>query len=783
MLKNYLTLTLRRLRRHKGYTFINIAGLAIGIAACLLIGLFLQHELSYDRYHANADRLFRVVHQPKLDDRSTEGALTPELLAPALQEYLPEIERTARLSISSYPKLVSVDQRRFYEERFFYADPSFFNLFSYTFLQDTPTTALIEPGSVVITASTAQKYFPDQNPINRTLTYAGSDYRVTGVIEDVPEASHFSFDFLAKLVPQNDQWYMFSAYTYVLLRPGADPQQVQEKLGRFVESTINPQTPRGNFGGLRLQPLTRIHLHSNLHSEIEPNSDVRYLYIFATVALLLLLIACINYVNLTTARSSQRIKEVGLRKTLGAHRSELIRQFIGESTLLSVAALLLGLMVAGVCLPALNHLTGKTMSLLAPGVVPLLVFSLIVILLVGVIAGSYPAFYLSRFQPVDVLRDTPRRQMNRLVLRKILVVSQFTVSIALLIATLVIHNQLDYLRNKRLGFDKEHVVIISDWDQHLKSTYDSFKRELARDPRILHVAAGHPPNRTGGMTLNYISKEQGEEWHLRIVNGDFDYPETLGLTFISGDSFSQERVTDSTTIFIANELAMRRLQDKEAGNTSFEFWGGKGDIVGVVHDFHMRSLHQPLEPMLVKLRSGYGRNILVRIAPNDVRSALAAIERTWKTFASNQPLSFAFLDDELDALYHAEQRLARIFVVFAGLVIFVACLGLFGLVALTAEQRTKEIGIRKVLGASTMSIVFLLLRNFFVLILAALAVASPLAYFAMSRWLDGFAYRINLGVGTFVLVGMLVLIIALVTLSFQAIKAALSDPVKSLRYE
>ena len=369
------------------------------------------------------------------------------------------------------------------------------------------------------------------------------------------------------------------------------------------------------------------------------------------------------------------------------------------------------------------------------------------------------------------------------MLRKILVVSQFTVSIALLIATLVIHNQLDYLQNKRLGFDKEHVVIISDWDQHLKSTYDSFKRELARDPRILHVAAGTSPNHTGGYFVTVSSEETEDKWQLRIVDGDFDYPETLGLTFISGDSFSKERVNDSTTIFIANELAMRRLQGEEPGKTSFEFWAGKGPIVGVVNDFHMRSLHQPLEPMLVQLRSGYSRNILVRIAPHDVPGALAAIERTWKTFASNHPLSFAFLDDELDALYHAEQRLARIFGVFAGLVIFVACLGLFGLVALTAEQRTKEIGIRKVLGASITSIVFLLLRNFFVLLLAALVVATPLAYFAVSRWLEGFAYRINLGVGTFVLVGMLVLIIALVTLSYQAIKAALSDPVKSLRYE
>ncbi len=783
MLKNYFKITLRRLLRYKGYTFINVAGLAIGIAVCLLIGLFLQHELSYDRHHTHADRIFRVVYQPEPNDRSNEGALTPELLAPILQEHLPDIDRIARLAISYYPLVVSVAQRRFHEERFFHADSSFFSLFSYTFLQGSPALALMEPGSVVITASTAQKYFPDQNPMGQALTYDGKNYRVTGIIEDVPGASHFHFDFLAKLDPQDDQWWMFGVYTYVLLHPGANSEQVDEKLARLVESTINPQHPWGDFGGLRIQPLTRIHLYSNLSNEIEPNSDVRYLYIFAAVALVLLLVACINYVIITTARSSERIQEVGVRKTFGAPRSELIRQFIGESTLLTFAALLLGLIVTGVCLPVLNNLTGLTLSLLAPGVVSLLVFGLVVILLVGVIAGSYPAFYLSRFRPVHTLRGVPTRGITRLTLRKTLVVFQFTASIVLLIVSIVMYNQLDYLRSKPLGFDKEHIIVISDWDRQLQSSYESFKQELTRDPRIRHVAAGYPPNRAGGMFLGVTSEETQEVRVLRIVTGDFDYPETLGLTFVSGESFSEERVTDSTTIFIANELAMQHLQADESGEAAFEFWAGKGPVVGSVKDFHMRSLHEPIEPMLVQLSPGYGRTTLVRIAPNDVRGALAAIEGTWNTFTSGQPLAFSFLDDELDVFYQAEQRLARIFGIFTGLVIFVACLGLFGLVALTVEQRTREIGIRKALGASIMSIVSLLLKDFLVLVLAALVVATPLAYFAVSRWLEDFAYRINLGVGTFLLVGVLVLIIALMTLSYQALRAALADPVKSLRYE
>lgn len=783
MLKNYFKIALRRLLRHKGYTFINVAGLAIGIAVCLLIGLFLQHELSYDRHHAHADRIFRVVYQAEPNDHSTESALTPELLAPALQERLPDIARIARLSTSSYPRVVSVGQRRFHEERFFHADSSFFSLFSYAFLQGNPALALMEPGSVVITASTAQKYFPARNPMGQVLTYEGKEYRITGVIENVPEASHFHFDFLARLEPEADQWFMYSAYTYVLLHPGTNPEQVEEKLDRLVESTVEPQMRSGNYGRFRLQPLAHIHLRSNVRNEIEPNSDVRYLYIFAAAALVLLLVACINYVIITTARSSERSQEVGIRKTFGAPRSELIRQFIGESTLVTFAALLMGLMVTGMSLPVLNNLTGLTLSLQAPGGISLLGFGLVVILLVGIIAGSYPAFYLSRFRPVHTLRDVPTGGVTRFTLRKTLVVSQFTASIMLLIVSIVMYNQLDYLRSKPLGFDKEHIVIISDWDRQLQSNYESFKHELTRDPRIRRVAAGHPPSNSGGISLSYFLEDTQEEVSLRIVRGDFDYPETLGLTFISGESFSEEKVTDSTTIFIANELAMQQLQDDESGETSFEFWAGKGPVIGVVRDFHMRALHEPIEPMLVQLSRGYGRTILVRIAPNDVRGALDAIEQTWNTFASDQPLAFAFLDDELDVFYQAEQRLARIFGIFAGLVIFVACLGLFGLVALTAEQRTREIGIRKALGASVMNIVSLLLKDFLVLVLAALVVATPLAYFAVSRWLEGFAYRINPGAGTFLLVGILVLIIALMTLSHQALRAAMADPVKSLRYE
>ena len=513
-----------------------------------LIGLFLQHELSYDRYHAHADRIFRVVYQEEPNDRSSEMAITPELLAPALKEHLPDIARIARLSTSSYPRVVRVGQRRFHEERFFHADSSFFNLFSYRFLQGNPALALMEPGSVVITASTAQKYFPARNPMGQTLTYADKEYRVTGVIEDVPEVSHFHFDFLARLESEDDQWFMYSAYTYVLLHPGADTEQVEEKLDRFVESTVKPQMRGGSYGRFRLQPLTRIHLYSNLRNEIEPNSDVRYLYIFAAVALVLLLVACINYVIITTARSSERSQEVGVRKTFGAPRSELIRQFIGESMLLTFAALLLGLMVTGVSLPVLNNLTGLTLSLLAPGSVSLLGFGLVVILLVGVIAGSYPAFYLSRFRPVYTLRDVPTGGITRFTLRKILVVSQFTASIALLIVSIVMYNQLDYLRSKPLGFDKEHIVIVSDRDRQLRSNYESFKHELARDPRIRHVAAGHPPSNSGGMFVTYFAEDTQEEVFLRIVHGDFDYPETLGLTFISGESFSEEKVTDSTTI-------------------------------------------------------------------------------------------------------------------------------------------------------------------------------------------------------------------------------------------
>ena len=760
-----------------------MSGLSVSIAACLLIGIYLLHELSYDRHHTGADRIFRLVIERTGEGIEKASALTPELLAPALELQIPEIEHITRLEASGLPRAVRAGQRSFHEERFFFADSSFFSMFSHTFQQGDPAAALMQPGSVVLTASMASKYFPGENPIGRGLTYDGDDYQVTGIIEDVPSASHFHFDFLARLDPQDDEWFMYSAYTYVSLRSNTLAEEVEAKLEAFVESTINPQLRKGNFGRLRLQPLTDIHLQSNMRSEIEPGSDIRYVFIFSAIAVLLLLVASINYVTITTSTASERSMEVGMRKTFGAQQSTLIRQFIGESLLITLAALLFGLVIAALGLPMLNNVAGLQLTVSGSGLVGLVTFCVVVLLIVGVLAGSYPAFYLSRLSPVHALRDTLNTGRNRYIVRKILVSAQFTVSIALIVVTLVIQSQLDFLRTKHLGFDKEHIVVIHDWDGELRSAYSSFKNELTANPQILRVAAGSSPSRSGGYFVPLDSDRTDNESLLRLVTGEFDYPEALGLSFVSGESFSTDRMTDSTTAFIANELAMRRLRREDPAVASFSFWAGRGPIIGVVEDFHMRSLHDPVEPMLIMLDPGYSRTILVRVAPGQVRAAIAAMEQTWSTFAPGKPLAFTFLDEEINAAYQAEQRLAGIFRIFAGLIVLVSCLGLFGLVALTVEQRTKEIGIRKVLGASVPDVVVLLVKDYAVLVMVALVVASPIAFVAMRRWLDSFEYRIELGAGTFAAVAIMTLLLLVATVSIQTVRAALADPVKTLRYE
>ncbi len=783
MLRSYLKIAYRSLKRHKLHTVINIAGLAVGLAACIVIGLYIRHELSYDHFHEKAERIYRVASEHSIVDTYEGSALTPQLLAPTLGRHLPSVAEVTRVERSPFERLVRVDDSAFYEGRFYFADSSFFEVFSFPFIRGNPATALNQPDAVVLTESMAEKYFPDDNPLGQTLSYESeAALTVTGVIKDVPSNSHLHFDFVARLKPVHDRWFMYSSYTYVVLQEGVSRAQVDEQLDRLVEGTINPQMEMGTFAGIYLQPLTRIHLYSNLANEARPTSDVTYLHLFGAIALIILAMACINYMNLSTARSMQRAKEVGMRKVLGARRGRLIRQFLGESAVLTLLALVGAIGLVSLALPLMNEFAGTTLSLRDANLWMVAAGAIGGVLIVGVLAGSYPAFYLSRFHPVQSLRGGRMGGRSAAWIRKGLIVAQFTCAIGLLIATAVIFQQLTHLRTKRLGFDKEHVVVVSDRGRALRTSYGSFKDELLRSPHVVSVASGQSPDKDGGYFINAGSDEN--VLRLRLVGVDFDYAETLDLNFLAGEPFSTTRQTDSTLAFVANEQAVAALGwEDPVGNIFNRFWQGEGAVVGVVEDFHMRTLREPIQPILLMLEPGYSPTLLVRLEAGGVATGLEDLQNSWSRFVPDRPLFYSFLDDQLAALYQAEERLAQIFGLFALLAIFVACLGLYGLAAFTAERRTKEIGIRKVLGASVSGLVALLSTDFLKLAGMAFVIAAPIVYFAVQTWLQGFAYRIELGPWVFIGAGALALMIALVAVSYQALRAALADPVEALRSE
>ncbi len=804
MIKNYLKIALRNLRKHKGYTFINITGLAVGLACCLLIVLFVRDELSYDRYHDNADRIYRITLDALLGEQEIHGPISPAPMAQALVNDFPEVVQATRLFTFRDKTLVRYEDNRFVEERFFFGDSTFFEVFTFPFLQGDPETALVEPNTVVLTESTARKYFGQQNPIGQTLRVnERTDYEVTGVMADVPTNSHFHFDFLGSLGTldnsRNPMWVSNNFRTYFLLADGHSPEALQAKFPAMVKNYAGPQVEQflgitidqffasGGRFAFQIQALTDVHLHSQLDFEIEPNGDITYVYAFSIVAFLILLIACINFMNLATARSANRAKEVGVRKVLGSNRRQLTLQFLMESMLLSVIALGVALVLAAVLLPVFNSLSGKALQIdyldgfMLSGVIGLAV-------LVGLLAGSYPAFFLASFSIVNVLKGQGLVGMKSSGLRSGLVVFQFVISIALMIGTAMVYRQVDFIQNKRLGFDKEHVIVLERFNA-LGPQQQAFKQQIQQHPNVVAVAAANTlPGRSFGDTSFIPEGAPPEEiLSLRLLYTDFDLLETLNLELVDGRFFSRDFATDSAAV-VLNEAAVKELGWTEAVGkrlVSPSFNGEETEfitVVGVVKDFHFQSLREAIRPLGLFI----GRNLnylAVRIQPGDISGTLAAFETQWKTFAPGQPFTYSFLDRDVDALYQADQRTGSLFGTFALLAIMIACLGLFGLAAFTAEQRTKEIGVRKVLGASVSGIVLLLSKEFTKLVALAFIVAAPLAYFATNRWLQDFAFQVAFSWWIFVIAGLAALAIAWLTVSYQSIRAALTNPVEALRYE
>ncbi len=802
-----MKIALRNFFKHKGFSFINVFGLAVGIACCLLILLFVVDELSYDKYHEKADRIYRAGLYGFIGGNEFNGVVTASPMAQTLVEEYPEVEAATRARNFGFPVFRYAD-KVFSEERVFWVDPGFFDVFTVPFIQGDQTTALNEPLSIVLTHSMASKYFGNEDPMGKTINAdQRRDYLVTGVVEDAPKNTHFHYDFLAALSTYEDSrsqfWVSNNYYTYFVLREGTSPEAFENKMEDLVKKYVAPQIQAaagisleqfyesGGEYSYFIQPMTDIHLRSHLEFEVEPNGDISYVYIFSIIALGILLVACINFVNLATARSSTRAREVGVRKTLGSNRPQLIRQFLAETILTSLLAVLAALLLVQLFLPIFNNLTGKQVAI--PYLdnvytIPLLVGLVVVI---GLLAGLYPAFFVAAFDPVAVLKTETPGSLKKSNMRNVLVVFQFTVSIVLIVGTLVVQRQLNYIQNKNLGFNKEQIVIVKKTDD-LSDRLRTFKQELLNNPNIL--GATNTSTLFGsnfGNSAFRLAEESGEDTHLLwTFFSDADFVQTYQIEMAAGRYFEEGREADNQAVVI-NETAVRELgledpvdaQIVALGNTQAQ--EQRLNIIGVVKDFHFESLHTQIRPMIIAMygEGNRGRFVSVRIGPENIRETMGFIENTWRKFALNQEFEFEFMDDYFGRVYENEQRTGRIFLYFSILAIFIASMGLFGLASFVTTQRTKEIGIRKVLGASDSQIVALLSTQFAKWVLLGNLLAWPIAYVLMRNWLRQFAYRGGISIFSFLGASAIVLIFALLTVSTQTLKAASANPASSLKYE
>jgi putative ABC transport system permease protein len=796
MFNNYLKITFRNFKRQKAYSIINVTGLAVGMACFICILVYVHHELSYDRFHANADNICRLVMKGNTSGSPFDVALSSGPIGPTMVKDFPEVDKAVRFQRRERIP-VNYEKKQFLEEGIFYADETVFDVFTFSLLKGNPDTALKNPFSAVIIRETARRYFGSANPLGKILRFnQREDYAVTGVMEDVPENSHINFDFLlsyetllAANRSQTESWTQFTNYTYLLLKEGANPREIEKKIPALNAGHMgfDPADMGWNLI-FALQPLKSIHLHSNLQGEIKENGDIAYIYIFSSIAVFILLLACINFMNLATARSSNRAKEMGMRKVLGASRGKLIKQFLGESLIYSFLSLLLALILVEFAIPALSSLSGHTLDVryteipwLIPGTAGIAIFA-------GLTAGIYPSLILASFQPAHVIKRSPGSAHQRRYFRSVLVTFQLAVSTFLIIATGIILRQNAFMKNKKLGFDKERVIVLQIVDDSVRQSIAAVKQELKNLPGVLDVTAtSHIPG-WGGLAAAHLPEGFSMEntQIMRIIHTDHDFLNTMGIELVAGRNFSPEFPGDPQRSVLINETAAKKFGwDNPLGKRIQQIYGNKQIrvVVGVVKDFHMSSLHNPIEPMFINNSFPAINAVCVRTGPGNIKRTLDSIRATWKNVIPNAPFEYSFLDESFDKQYRAEERLSRLFSYFSLLAIFIACLGLCGMACYSAEKRTKEIGIRKVLGASASGIVLMFSRDLIKLFITANVVVWPIVYAASQKWLQNFAYRTNIGIDIFLLSALLILVITLGTVSYQAIKAALANPVDSLRYE
>jgi putative ABC transport system permease protein len=809
MIRNYFKTAFRNLLRYKFISFINLFGLSVGLTCCLLILTYILNELSYDRYNKNANNIYRVERtflNPETGTLSLElGAVAPPF-APLLENDFKEIKKITRF-LDAGTTALRYEDKRFNEQQVYFADENLFDVFDVSVTRGNPSKALNDPYSIMLTEDVAKKYFGKEDPINKVIRLDNQfNLKVTGIYKPFPSNAHIhpaimvSFNTLKDTAIYGEEnlrtnWGNNSFYTYLLLPPGYNPKKLEAQfpafLNRHVTDDGDGKFKQSDWTSLSLRKLTDIHLYSHKDSEIEENGDIKRVYIFSAIALFILLIACINYMNLSTARSALRAKEIGVRKVIGAGKPELIAQFLSESILICWMATVLAFLLTLLVLPGLNKISDQSLSLNILSKWQIILPLVLVPFIIGTLSGIYPAIFLSSFKPVKVLKGILKVGENSFSFRKVLVVTQFSISIILIISTAIVFQQLRYMQNKSLGLNKEHIVNFNN-NAGLNNSWESFKTALLANPNIKEVGRSSriPSGRlldANGSKINHGDSLAPTKADIKFVRADEGFIPTYGMKMVAGRNFSKEYGMD-TSSFLINEAAVKALglkSNEDAVGKQFTYGDRTGQLIGVVNDFHFESLHQRILPIVLftsATPNGYGR-ISIKISENNIPAALAHIENTWKKFLPETPYDYTFLDERFEDLYKAEQQQGSIFTIFSFIAIFIACLGLFGLSAFTITQRIKEIGIRKVLGASVGNIVQLVSKDFLLLVLIAALIAFPVAWYAMHNWLEDFAYRINIPWWLFIAAGILAAIIAFATISIQAVKAAVANPVKSLRTE
>ncbi|GAB3220328.1 ABC transporter permease [Algoriphagus aestuariicola] len=807
MWKNYFKIAYRNLLKKKVYSLINVLGLGIGMACCVLIFLFVQDELSYDNYHEKGDRIYRLIHGSRSPEGLTEGAEEAPFwvwhnapVGPALKEEFPEIDKIVQFSGRS-DLLLSYGETTLQEDGVFFMDSTVFDVFSWKLLRGNARTALVAPFSIVLTESTAKKYFGDEDPLGKTLKGSESagradagDYTVTGVMADVPSNSHFTFNALLSLSTFKqsrpdvfDAWGYVDFYTYFLVNEGFDPVAFEAKLPDFIQ--------RRRGGGddkyaIKVEALKDVYLRTTAQRLPGETGSLTNIYVFSMIGVFILAIAMINFMNLSTARSMERAKEVGIRKSIGADRESLIYQFLGESLIIVILAAMVAVVFVSVALPLMNDLTGKEFLINQVINWQTIPFFVGIILIVGLLAGSYPAFVLSSFQPVSILKGLSKANPKGALLRKGLVIFQFSLSIALIAGTMIVYTQMGHLLDKDMGFDKEQMLVLDyNYDEQVNFMSSALKSELEALPSVNSAAFSRSvPGSYFPNAYTTIENADGEMFGQAqpVFQVGIDFVNHYGLELVAGRSYSRDYPSDSSSALVLNEAAARQYgyaNPADIVGKKFDQWGRAGTVIGVVKDFNYISLHRTIEPLTLPFEAYASRYLSLKVSSEDLPATIAQVEQIWEKLAPHRPFLYSFLDEDFNNQYQSDFRFRRIFTTFSVLAILIACLGLLGLATYTAEQRTKEIGVRKVLGANVSSIVGLLSKDFVKLVLVAIVIATPVSWYAMNKWLEGFAYKVPVHWWTFAIAGILAVVVALVTISFQSIKAALMNPVKSLRSE